>query len=387
MNDAKLIETLLYRGEGDALDFKLQQYKFEGATDDEKSELLKDILAFANSWREVPAYIVIGIREKTKEVEGLDRDIDDSRLQQFIKEKTNKPIRFSYQSLDCNGKKVGLYTIPVQDRPFYIKKDFGKVKANTVYVRRGSSTDQASPDETAKMGAQSIAATAPKLKMTIVSEEEQATSYEQITFDYIHFLVDADHPLPDYDPKDRPPAPKHRDLLIANKDFYREMADYVREQNGRFGFRVHIENLGNTYAEDVRIQLSALSSPGFSLMESGHFLVKPSTNLLDPNYPPDSIVSPFGRQQGLTLGFIKDHLVAEIMMGKLQAGANKISDPIYLVCPPESLDKLCVKILSDHLSAPIEITIPVTVTCKDTWIEKRYIDELEDALPDAYENI
>jgi hypothetical protein len=39
-----LMENLLYEDEGSALDFKRDQYRFEGATDADKSELLKDIL-------------------------------------------------------------------------------------------------------------------------------------------------------------------------------------------------------------------------------------------------------------------------------------------------------------------------------------------------------
>ena len=56
--DSKLVEDLLHEAEGTSLDFKSAQYSFEYATDKEKSELLKDILAFANSWRRTTAYIL-----------------------------------------------------------------------------------------------------------------------------------------------------------------------------------------------------------------------------------------------------------------------------------------------------------------------------------------
>lgn len=191
MKDAQLIENLLYSGEGNALDFKLQQYKFEGANDEEKSELLKDILAFANSWRENPAHIVIGVRDGTKDVEGLDRDLDDARLQQFVNGKTNRPLHFSYYSMDFHGKRLGLYVIPVQDRSLHLKKPFGKLKADTVYVRRGSSTDEAKPDEIAKMGVHhSVATTKPNLKVRLVSTDEQATRYDCLPVDYTDCLID-----------------------------------------------------------------------------------------------------------------------------------------------------------------------------------------------------
>lgn len=47
----ELFERLLYEEETATLDFKRDQYRFAKAADDEKSELLKDILGFANAWR------------------------------------------------------------------------------------------------------------------------------------------------------------------------------------------------------------------------------------------------------------------------------------------------------------------------------------------------
>jgi len=45
--DAALVDRLLYEAESDALDFKRDQYPFVNATDAQKAELLKDILAMA----------------------------------------------------------------------------------------------------------------------------------------------------------------------------------------------------------------------------------------------------------------------------------------------------------------------------------------------------
>ena len=53
--DHELLERLLYQEESEALDFKKEQYPFDNASDGQKSELLKDILAFANAWRQTDA--------------------------------------------------------------------------------------------------------------------------------------------------------------------------------------------------------------------------------------------------------------------------------------------------------------------------------------------
>lgn len=65
---SSLVENLLNRHEGILIDFKKEQYKFcktNGLkpTKHEKSELLKNILAFSDTERENNAYILTGIEE------------------------------------------------------------------------------------------------------------------------------------------------------------------------------------------------------------------------------------------------------------------------------------------------------------------------------------
>jgi hypothetical protein len=61
--ETNLIESLLFEEEGVELDLKQEQYRFAKASDDEKSELLKDVLAFANAWRRSDAFILIGVQD------------------------------------------------------------------------------------------------------------------------------------------------------------------------------------------------------------------------------------------------------------------------------------------------------------------------------------
>ena len=151
-----LFESLLHEEEGASLDFKRDQYPFVGAGDDEKSELLKDILAFGNSWRRQSAYILIGVEEVKGGrgvVQGIAHHLADNDLQQFVNTKTNKPVVFSYEAFQFEGQQVGIISVPQQERPVFLTKDFGKLKKQVVYVRQGSSTAQASPSEIARMGA------------------------------------------------------------------------------------------------------------------------------------------------------------------------------------------------------------------------------------------
>jgi hypothetical protein len=160
MNDA-LFERLLYEEESTTLDFKKEQYRFVKAGEEEKSELLKDILGFANAWRRSEAYILIGVedvrggRGNVVGISGTDH-LDDHALQQFVNNLTNRPVRFHYEAFGFEAKQVGIIRIEEgQARPLYLKTNYGKLKKTEVYVRRGSSTDPtkpAGPDELALMG-------------------------------------------------------------------------------------------------------------------------------------------------------------------------------------------------------------------------------------------
>src|SRR5262249_34056617 len=143
-------ERLLYEEESPTLDFKRDQYRFVKACDDEKSELLKDILGFANAWRRSEAYIIIGVedvRGGRGNVFGIPKSehLDDHSLQQFVNNRTNQPIRFHYEAFGFEGKQVGIIRVEIQTRPLYLKRDYGMLSKNAVYVRRGSSTDPSKP--------------------------------------------------------------------------------------------------------------------------------------------------------------------------------------------------------------------------------------------------
>jgi schlafen family protein len=150
-----LLEQLLNEPESNALDFKRDQYPFNGATDEQKSELLKDILAFTNAWRRSDAFILIGVEENRggrSKVVGVQSHLQDHTLQQFVNSKTYRPLIFSYEVFPFENNLIGIIHIPIQERPLYLRKQYGGVKEQAVYVRRGSATEIAAPDEIARMG-------------------------------------------------------------------------------------------------------------------------------------------------------------------------------------------------------------------------------------------
>lgn len=164
--DKNILEQLLHEEESSTLDFKRDQYPFDSADDKTKSELLKDILAFANAWRRTTAYILIGVDEVRggrSEIVGVKKHLDDAKLHQFVNSKTQRSIDFSYQPFRTENMEIGVIEIPVQERPFYLKKKFGKVNSDTVYKRDSSATAVATLDEVARMGAEQDFGGTPQL--------------------------------------------------------------------------------------------------------------------------------------------------------------------------------------------------------------------------------
>ena len=156
------IKVLCKECESSSLDYKRGQYAFEKASDWEKSEILKDVLAMANAEREGVARILIGVDERTDrtgKIVGIDAVdvIDDSKLHQFVNSKTNREVAFGSVVVpldDGSGRVVQVLELPDcrAARPFYAKAQFGHVAANAVYMRDGSSTKVASPERVREMG-------------------------------------------------------------------------------------------------------------------------------------------------------------------------------------------------------------------------------------------
>ena len=191
--DSQILENLLHQPEGPALDFKQAQYRFNGANEADKSEILKDVLAMANSWRLTTAYILIGVQEvkgSRSKVIGVDQHLDDAALHQFVNSKTQRPVQFLYQQFPIEGVEIGVIQIPVQTRPLFVTKQFGRLQPNAVKVRDGSSTRTATPEEVAKMGADQALSDAPYPAPGLGWTQERIINSLQKSIDSIEELKD-----------------------------------------------------------------------------------------------------------------------------------------------------------------------------------------------------
>jgi len=312
MND-ELLEQLLNEDESPSLDFKRDQYPFEEATNEKKSELLKDVLAFANAWRRTDAYILIGVDEAKggrSRVVGVQQHLDDAKLQQFVNSKTQRPVEFSYQAYALEGVEIGIITIPMQERPLYLKKDFGKLKKGVVYIRRGSSTDKAKPDEVAKMGAAAVQAMGgtPVLDLQFADIGSHKELGPEIAVKSI--ILE-----PRLDPAIFGPMPTKPwwDLPdFTNPRYYDELIEYVAESALLAPVGFMIENNSSEVALGVQLKATTMIQEGVRLVDEKDAPVRPSRSILSRdlpapfrNFQPDPIVDNYGDHWELIIDFGK----------------------------------------------------------------------------------
>jgi len=362
------IDQLLYEEESSTLDFKKEQYLFDEANDIQKGELLKDILAFANAWRRADAFILIGVEEvkgEKKIVIGIKTDLDDAKLQQFVNSKTQRPITFEYKCILLEDKKVGVIRIPVQSRPIYLKEDYGRLKAKVVYIRRGSSTGEAEPDEIAKMGAASpeIYQIQPQIQIEFAKSERRIRLGSELEIEITKLLVPAKKDIPRYEESGQSLL-RSSSLLRSpfddhNRDFYRQLIDYYFWKHICKPFTFYIENTSDVTALGIKVELSTQKNKDFG------FLIESQI----PDEPYRYSVLQIGKINTLKEQLFKsdsklteasDKWLIEVEVPRLQPKSSYFSEENICFYSLKDLKvKLEASIFSDNLSIPIKSDLSI----------------------------
>ena len=107
MVDEAFFRWLLKRPEGTTLDFKRDT---QLSTKNARNDFIKDIVSMANTERETPSYIVVGVSwtpEGGAVIHGMDKQIDDALLIDAIGTDRIQPIpRFTNVLLDQRFGKI-----------------------------------------------------------------------------------------------------------------------------------------------------------------------------------------------------------------------------------------------------------------------------------------
>lgn len=383
--DNSLIDMLLYGEEGVDLDFKRDQYKFLKASEDEKGELLKDILAFANSWRRSDAFILIGIKEVKggrSKVYGINDKLDDAQIQQFVNSKTNIPLTFSYQNMDFESKCIGIIHIPIQPRPLYLKKYFGKLKKETVYIKRGSSTEIAKLDEIAKMGNSlfEIEQSQPLLEVFFAEIEKRMLLADTYSISSIILNTPKKKDIPDYE---LPPSRQHGlgnfELERANYSYYRELTAFTKQHRLYSPINFAIKNTGSSVARDVRLEIKIQDKKNKikALDESGILSVpKSSYSILhQPIFYPMNDVQ---NTQYLNVTRISDYWLIVAGVEKVQPKSIAWLESTLFLGALESIEfPIETTIFSDDLPEPSVKNLIIKNNSENRDVNLADIEELE----------
>lgn len=356
---SELLDALRYKSEGTDLDFKSEQYRFTGGSDHEKSEMLKDILALANAWRDGTGYILLGLKDNRPhlaEVVGISESIDDSRLQQFVNSKVKPKLTFRYEEHLYEGKTIGVIAIPKQKRPFFITNPYGKLKSNVAYVRRGSSTEEAEPTEVAAMALADAGKGQMRLALSVLTPANGALP-AMVALKFLKLP----RTLPDYEsPRERLgpfDISMHDPMRRDNRHFWREYAEYARVKAALIEMKFVLKNSSETSLSNAKLEVSIEHFEGQSFqMLAGNDLPK------QPSQQWSSMAGMYSlpavlerRESGLVVDEGGTHPVCHVRFGSLLPGEEgRSSDTLAIVPAGPGKLRLKFRILAGELAAPQE---------------------------------
>jgi len=341
------IMALLWQNESETLDFKRDQYPFDGAAEDERAELLKDILAFANAWRTSPARILIGVQEVKhgRSIPVGTQHLLNRTLQTFVQSKVNRPIVFSYEAVEVEGKSIGVIEILVQDRPFFLTKKFGKLEANVVYIRRGDTTGTADPDEIAQMGVKREESRSQPVLEFSFGDLERRTKYdEEIQVQTQCFSIPSDRKIPRYGTNNGLGIT----LNNENEDYYADVALYLRDVMHLKAFAVVVANGSRTTAQQVVVRVR-FAEPELEVVTSGKRRPEPVRDRYMKFMRPDAFIN-----AGVDVTRDEDGFEVELELGDIQPGTSAWSrQSFYLGCRANKKFEAAISISGHNLAEPM----------------------------------
>ena len=372
---SELFESLLFEEEGTTIDFKKEQYRFVKASDEEKSELLKDILGFANAWRRSKTYILIGVEEvrggKSK-VLGIDASdqLDDHALQQFVNNLVNTPVRFQYRAFMYEGKNVGIFVIDEgQQRPIHLKKNYGKLRKDEVYIRYGSSTEPrpATPSEIAQMGKDRPRERAELLvEFAEVDRDDSIGVGVQLQCEFCSLPEVKDIPkLPG--PYEGPFAIRTDFLHQQNANYYHELAEYEFMTRLCRPVRLTVKNIGAVAANNVRLEL--VVPMGCGLLPLEDLPPKPEKEEMPGSRAMRGIRPVHLRAPGeVDISRNDERFRIEVDCKDLQPGRRMWSDTFYIGAGQTDDYPITCHVFADNLPTPQEFTLTVTAEVEQTTL-------------------
>lgn len=144
MNEQQLRE-IISKGENESIDFKREFY-IENPS--QKAEFIKDIIALCNSASN-KGYLIIGV-ENNGTLFGIE-NLPEERIQQIAHTYIYPNVILKCFKVILDEKTVGIIEIEGTEKPHRVIKEIDRLFINDVFIRHGSTTAKASPDEMFRM--------------------------------------------------------------------------------------------------------------------------------------------------------------------------------------------------------------------------------------------
>ncbi len=378
--DSQKIERLLHECECTFLDFKTTEYPFYNASDTQKSELLKDIFALANADTAESRFILMGVEErkgKRAGILGINAQLKDNDLQQFVNTKPlNKPIVFQYEVLTVDGLTIGIVSIPVQEGPFYLRADYGKLRKNIVYCRQGSSTAELTPDELLHVGRrQALSDKIPKLELSLAQVAVPSPPFnlsENVLWD----------PAMALEVKRVFQLSPHEIQKLIQEDIGAGLPEVYLSERSRFyqqldKFRalglmfrpigLHLLNSGQVSVSDVRIALQLMTAKGIQVLSAKDFPPRPVVRQVREIFRDFPEASHTRLVSGdLTVRKHGEAQAIDWAVPKIIPAERKFSTGFFLIAAAESCTlSFTFSVLAENLPFPISGELELRVAVSD----------------------
>ena len=236
----------------------------------------------ANGDKSSDGFLIVGaeeVRGARANVVGITTHLGESDLQQFVNSKLQKPLRFSYEVVTCDGVLLGVIHVPLQDGWFYLKSDYGKLRRNIVYYRQGSSTAEMSPDEFERRCTRRLAKEdQPTLELQFAHIERPTVPGGRLHKEVvgIRAKINVRYSSPELEAlvnELSPPAPR---LAVSHEhEYFQRFAKFVR-----YGLLVSplgfvLTNAGSVTATDIRVHLSTKHVDGLLILPEDKYPSRP----------------------------------------------------------------------------------------------------------------
>jgi len=302
-----------------------------------------------------------------------DGAIDDARLHEFVNGKLETKPTFRYEERLFDGQHIAVISIPQQQRPFYLKKDYGKLTKDTVYVRRGSATGIASPRKIAMMGAANLARGEAKVQLLFQTPENHSLphSFER---EFLNFPAD----LPDH-------AIASGDMFSisyqpVNKDYLREVAYYHSSWKRVIQVRLSLTNLSDFSLSDTHVEMLCRCTEGeyVSLIRADHMPEEPYSSGLDHLVSIPSMIKRANEQVNVDERGCEP--VAHVTIGTVRPGQTTRAEEDLAILPSGPGNYVIqVRILANEIPTPLliehsfDVAGPVTLGGVSVCVEVCFI--------------